>query len=90
MLPREGYLRLIKRATTRSPVTALLGPRQCGKTTLARAFSGTRESAFFDLESEVDLRRLANPEMVLGEAPEVSRAEACTTTWTRCVWTNCT
>ena len=69
MLPREGYLRLIQRATTRSPVTALLGPRQCGKTTLARAFAGTRESAFFDLESEVDLRRLANPEMVLGDQP---------------------
>ena len=69
MVPREGYLRLIQRATTRSPVTALLGPCQCGKTTLARAFAGTRESAFFDLESEVDLRRLANPEMVLGDQP---------------------
>ena len=69
MLPREEHLRLIERATTRSPVTALLGPRQCGKTTLARAFAGTRESAFFDLESAVDLRRLANPEMVLGEQP---------------------
>ena len=69
MLPRAEYLRLIERATTRSPVTALLGPRQCGKTTLARAFAGTRESAFFDLESEVDLRRLANPEMVLGDKP---------------------
>ena len=69
MLPREEYLRLIERATTRSPVTALLGPRQCGKTTLARVFAGRHESAFFDLESEVDLRRLANPEMVLGDQP---------------------
>ncbi len=66
MVPRAQYLRLVGRATSRSPVTALLGPRQCGKTTLARAFAETREATFFDLESEVDLRRLANPEMVLG------------------------
>ena len=66
MVPRAEYLRLVGRATSRSPVTALLGPRQCGKTTLARAFAETREATFFDLESEVDLRRLANPEMVLG------------------------
>ena len=66
MVPRAEYLRLVGRATARSPVTALLGPRQCGKTTLARAFAETRDATFFDLESEVDLRRLANPEMVLG------------------------
>lgn len=66
MLPRADYLEQLARATARSPVTALLGPRQCGKTTLARAFADTRESNCFDLESEVALRRLANPEMVLG------------------------
>ena len=69
MLKRADYLRRIGLATARSPVTALLGPRQCGKTTLARAFAETREATFFDLESEVDLRRLANPEMVLGACP---------------------
>ncbi len=66
MLPRTDYLRLVERASARSPVTALLGPRQCGKTTLARAFAATRPSTIFDLESDVDRRRLANPEMVLG------------------------
>ena len=66
MLERPDYLDQIRQATTRSPATALLGPRQCGKTTMARVFAGTGESTFFDLESEVDLRRLANPEMVLG------------------------
>lgn len=66
MLERIDYLRQIDKARVRSPVTALLGPRQCGKTTIARAFSENREATFFDLESEVDLRRLANPEMVLG------------------------
>ena len=37
-----------------------------GLAALARAFAATREATCFDLESEVDLRRLANPEMVLG------------------------
>ena len=66
MLPRSAYLNQLAAATARSPVTALLGPRQCGKTTLAREFAATRKSTMFDLESEPDVRRLANPELVLG------------------------
>ena len=66
MLPRAGYLHQIEVAVSRSPVTALLGPRQCGKTTLARQFAATCESTLFDLESEPDVRRLSNPELVLG------------------------
>ena len=65
MLPRHEYLRQLEVATSRAPVTALLGPRQCGKTTLARHFASTRESTCFDLESEPDLRRLTNPELAL-------------------------
>jgi len=53
-------------AVRRSPVTALLGPRQCGKTTLARAFGASRRAVRFDLESHVDRQRLQNPEMTLG------------------------
>lgn len=53
-------------AVTRSPVTALLGPRQCGKTTLARAFGASRHATHFDLESVPDRQRLQNPEMTLG------------------------
>ena len=66
MLQRAEYLRRVEVATARSPITALLGPRQCGKTTLARQFASTRGGTTFDLESEPDVRRLANPEMVLG------------------------
>ena len=48
------------------PAVALLGPRQCGKTTLARVFSENEpESHFFDLEKAVDQRRLENPEQTL-------------------------
>ncbi len=53
-------------ATQRAPVTALLGPRQCGKTTLAHTFAAGRHATFFDLESQPDRQRLQNPELVLG------------------------
>ena len=69
MLPRPDYLRQLETALARSPVTALLGPRQCGKTTLARHIADARsagQATFFDLESAPDERRLENPELALG------------------------
>ena len=66
MIERHDYLEQLKRAAKRSPVTALLGPRQCGKTTLAKIFSRHQKAAYFDLESQVDLNRLQNPETTLG------------------------
>ena len=66
MISRTNYINKLQKATSRSPITALLGPRQCGKTTLARMFSSKQETTFFDLESQSDLRRLQNPELVFG------------------------
>jgi predicted AAA+ superfamily ATPase len=66
MLERMDFLQQLKNAIRRSPITALLGPRQCGKTTLARTLAEGRPSVFFDMESVVDQRRLQNPELVLG------------------------
>ncbi len=43
-----------------------MGPRQVGKTTLARVVCAQQPCTYFDLESQADLRRLANPELVLG------------------------
>jgi predicted AAA+ superfamily ATPase len=40
---------------------ALLGPRQCGKTTLARQLAGASQSTYFDLEDPIDLARLSEP-----------------------------
>ena len=65
VIERRGYIERLKRAISRSPIVALLGRRQCGKTTLARMICGQRPSTYFDLESQTDLRRLANPEMIL-------------------------
>jgi len=65
MIVRRAYMADLALTVRRSPVTALLGPRQCGKTTLARAFGGSRRATHFDLESEPDRRRLQNPHMTL-------------------------
>ena len=65
LIHRPRALDLLQRALRHSPVAALLGPRQCGKTTLARQVAGP-ENAFFDLESSVDRLSLsAAPERTL-------------------------
>lgn len=66
MINRPFYLDQLSAAVRRSPVTALLGPRQCGKTTLTRMFGQGRQAVHFDLESRPDLQRLQNPELMLG------------------------
>jgi len=66
MIERPTYLKQLAAAVRRSPVTALMGPRQCGKTTLARMFQQGKNASHFDLESPADLQRLQNPEMMLG------------------------
>lgn len=58
---RRRLARTLLRALGRNPVVALSGPRQCGKTTLARAVAGGRAAAYFDLEDPVALAQLAEP-----------------------------
>ncbi len=51
-----------------NPVTALIGPRQCGKSTLARHVLQNRKDALFlDLELPSDMRKLGDPELFLHE-----------------------
>jgi predicted AAA+ superfamily ATPase len=57
---------LTRRALDRSPAVALLGPRQVGKTTLARRIAASLPGAlYFDLESSADQARFAEPRMFL-------------------------
>lgn len=72
MIARPLYLKQVSDALRRSPIVALLGPRQCGKTTLARLFAAGRVTAYFDLESQPDARRLQNPEFALGRLQGVA------------------
>ena len=61
MIPRPRVIERINDAFRVHPAAALLGPRQCGKTTIARIICGQRPSDYFDLENPVDARRLAAP-----------------------------
>jgi predicted AAA+ superfamily ATPase len=66
MISRYSYLDAISEGLKRSPIVALLGPRQAGKTTLARMYIEGKKATLFDLESQPDVQRLQNPELVLG------------------------
>jgi len=65
LINREKEVLRIEQALGRSRVVALLGPRQCGKTTLARRFVQPDSANYFDLESPTSQARLAEPELAL-------------------------
>ena len=69
-MKRSAFIQSIKKAFKTHRVVALLGPRQCGKTTLANQFireeaPGFKQSHYFDLERNTDLARLAAPQFTL-------------------------
>ena len=58
-LPRHRHEAAVRSGLRRSPVVALLGPRQCGKSTLARVIaSDSSKATFFDLEDPRDIAKL--------------------------------
>jgi len=61
MIERSHWLESIQTALQRSRIVALIGPRQVGKTTLARRFVSPDSLNYFDLEDPVSLARLAEP-----------------------------
>lgn len=61
MLKRALLSQAIGVALRRSRVVALVGPRQSGKTTLARQFVAPHSSNYFDLEDPQSLARLTEP-----------------------------
>src|SRR6266436_6550420 len=65
MIDRKTDIALVRAALRRSRVVALLGPRQCGKTTLARQFVRPDSLNYFDLEDPQSLARLNEPELAL-------------------------
>ncbi|MCJ7724700.1 MAG: AAA family ATPase, partial [Anaerolineales bacterium] len=61
MIQRDSILRAIHTALSRSRVVALVGPRQSGKTTLARQLMPADSLNYFDLEDLTSLARLQEP-----------------------------
>jgi predicted AAA+ superfamily ATPase len=65
LIPRPAIIARLLQALAVHPIAALLGPRQCGKTTVARMIGAQQPSTYFDLENPVDVRRLSAPLTVL-------------------------
>ena len=66
MLPRIEHRRSVEALLEDSPVVALIGARQVGKTTLAREIAQRHLRAhLFDLESSADVARLGDPLLAL-------------------------
>ena len=66
MIDRQASLEQLHTALDRSPVVVLVGPRQCGKTTLARELIDVDSVNYFDLEDPASLARLDEPMTALG------------------------
>src|SRR6266511_1252322 len=66
MIARTALLAEIRRALGRSRVVALVGPRQSGKTTLARQILPATATAYLDLEEPGSVARLSEPMTALG------------------------
>lgn len=66
-MQRPLYLSQIQRQFEVTPCVALLGPRQSGKTTLARAYAEHNDKGitYFDLENPADLAQLNTPMLAL-------------------------
>ena len=54
---------LVQAALNRQAAVALIGPRQVGKTTLAREIAASEPSLYLDLENSNDRAKLDNPEL---------------------------
>ena len=62
MIERIDERRKLERFMQTFPVVAIVGPRQCGKSTLAHTFNAAH---FFDLENPRDLAMLEQPQLAL-------------------------
>jgi hypothetical protein len=65
MIDRAYYKEYIEKALGRSRAVALLGPRQCGKTTLARQIVDIHSPNYFDLEDPSTLIGFEDPKTAL-------------------------
>jgi uncharacterized protein len=65
MIERLVDVERLQLQLAQAPVVLLVGARQSGKTTLARALVAPGSANYFDLENDLDLRRLDEPMIAL-------------------------
>jgi predicted AAA+ superfamily ATPase len=67
IIHRSSYLAAIGQVFRGHRICALLGPRQCGKTTLAQQFCADYQGVvhYYDLEDPDDNKVFDNPKLVL-------------------------
>ena len=66
MIPRQAH-KVVTTALGRQAAVALIGPRQVGKTTLARDIAQSAGALYLDLESAADRAKLADARLFLAE-----------------------
>ena len=69
MIPRL-LQRQVEDSLTRYPAVGLVGPRQTGKTTLAKLIGGHAKALYLDLELPSDFAKLDDPELYLSQYPD--------------------
>jgi len=72
MIDRVTFRERVQKAMERAPICYLAGPRQSGKTTLARMLLDPRHSAYFDLEDPEADSRLAALKAALNQDTPVT------------------
>jgi predicted AAA+ superfamily ATPase len=68
MIKRQSYMHRLEDVFSVHPICGLLGPRQCGKSTLAKMFVKENIHSkvhYFDLEDPLDLANLEMPQLSL-------------------------
>jgi predicted AAA+ superfamily ATPase len=65
MITRRAFA-VVQEALSRQAAVALIGPRQVGKTTLARTIADNTASIYLDLEDTADRDKLTDPGLFLG------------------------
>lgn len=70
-MERNNFLDQIEEGFKVNPVVAILGPRQCGKTTVSKQYIARKNNLprenYFDLENDRDIQRLQDPLLVLSQ-----------------------
>ncbi len=64
---QRSHIKTVETALSNQAGVVLLGPRQVGKTTLAREIAETRDAVYLDMERRADRQIMEEPDLYLDE-----------------------